>query len=183
MNLTKNGWVTFASASASLAHTATRSCLPPPRPLPRTTLHFRAERPSTRLHHPHDADVRTNFQTPSAMYKIRTCTVEQIPDADRKKFPTPQYPLTRRCFHWKLLPSTCQTKTEGELRILCCERSLQFCRCTTKTLNGFHSAKHNTVAAALSKRSVDSIICESTPKANDLHAASQRSFKTLCTRS
>ena len=104
----------------------------------------RRERPSTRLHHLRDADVRANFQTSSAMNRIRTCTVEQIPDADRRKFPTHQLPQTKRCFHWKLLPSTCQTKTEGELRILCCERSRQFCRCTTKTLNGFHSVKHNT---------------------------------------
>ena len=41
------------------------------------------------------------------------------PDADRNKFPTPQYHLTRHCFHWKLVSSL--TKTKDSSRMSSCD--------------------------------------------------------------
>ena len=116
---------------------------------------------------PSATDILANFQTSSAMNRVRTYTNRACPDAHRNKIPTPKHQLTRHRFHWKPLPSNLleRGKDQRSLVNLIPRKMKRIGLWTANVLNRFHPVKkklHGRRRTATELK--NSNICQSTSR-------------------
>ena len=127
-----------------------------------TTLSSQAP-PSQLSHLTFNADIRTSLQISlPTMNRFRTYTIEEVTSLIKTDF---RRPTTSLQATGSLLSSMHQ-------EFFSRERGNNICRCTAKVLNSFSSRDTTIIiAAAQSKRSVDSITFQHTKGANGYHLA------------
>ena len=136
---TANSYLYDDTSSHSLPTlSAETHCLPQP-------FFFTTPRPRTRPPHNIKHVPRPTYtigQVPTRVDSIFRRPNSCFQDS-ASKFPTPQFLLSRHCFHRKPLPSNRLTRTKEGLRISL-EKKKQDSRCTTRVLNRFQPRKELT---------------------------------------